>query len=251
MKPSLRKASSWRAPLLLLGLTGFIGCGKERAASPVVPAASAPTPAAKPFRASAAEPAPAPPSTTDPKLLDPKRFRLRAPARFRAKFVTSKGAFVVEVKRAWSPRGADRFFSLLKAGFYRDVRFHRVVPRGLVQFGIHGDPAVNQAWFDFPLADEPRRVPNKKGFVGFASVGANQRRTELLINLKNNREIDRAGVVPFGRVVAGHEVLASLTPPNRPGEPGPVRRFFLTEGNHYFEREFPWVDRIERATLVR
>src|SRR3989442_7415955 len=73
-------------------------------------------------------------------------FAQQAPDSFRARFSTTKGDFVIVVRRAWAPHGADRFYNLVRSGFYDGVRFFRVIPGFMAQFGIHGDTGVTTAW---------------------------------------------------------------------------------------------------------
>ncbi|HEY0710836.1 MAG TPA: peptidylprolyl isomerase, partial [Polyangia bacterium] len=182
------------------------------------------TPSHAPVTAPATEPAEAPPvepeveylplapiAGTPPALREPPRWRSRAPAKFHVKVETTAGDFVVQVTRAWAPRGADRFYNLVRSQFYRGVRVHRVIPSTLVQFGIHFDPTVNLAWFDAPIPDDDKRQRNRRGLVALAAVGAGSRRTELIVNLKDNAGLDTQGIVPFGKVVRGLDVVDRLS----------------------------------------
>src|SRR5262245_59893112 len=119
-------------------------------------------------------------------LRNPAALTEQAPATFSAAFDTSKGRFVVEVHREWAPRGADRFYNLVKSGFFNDVRFFRVIGGQLAQFGMHGDPAVQDAWRDTDIEDDPVRHGNTRGSVSFATRGPNRRQTLLFINLAVN-----------------------------------------------------------------
>jgi peptidyl-prolyl cis-trans isomerase A (cyclophilin A) len=127
--------------------------------------------------AQASAPPPAPPvpaatgplaSTLHPALLDVSKANEKAPAVFKAKFTTTKGDFVVEVHRDWAPNGADRFYNLVKLGFYDDTRFFRAITGFMVQFGISGDPAVNSKWQEANIQDDPVTQSNKPGYVTFA-----------------------------------------------------------------------------------
>jgi len=175
------------------------------------------------------------------------------PERYRVKFETSKGDFVIEVHREWAPRGADHFFELVNNRFYDGVRFFRVVRGFVVQFGIHGDPAVQRLWGEAAIRDDPVKQSNRKGFVSFAKLGPNSRTTQVFINLADNTSLDKDGFAPFGQVVEGMEVVERLwsaygeIPPKGRG-PDPAR--IVREGNAYLEREFPRLDRVVRARLL-
>src|SRR5437764_78841 len=121
-------------------------------------------------------------------LLDPKSPAVNqtAPETYRVLFSTTKGDFTVQVTRAWAPKGADRFYNLVKNGFYNDVRFFRVIPDFMVQFGINGDPAIQKNWANANIPDDPKKESNKKAYVTFATRGANTRTTQVFINLKDN-----------------------------------------------------------------
>jgi len=189
-----------------------------------------------------------------PALMRPAQFTERAPDTFRASVDTSKGTFVVEVHRNWAPRGADRFFNLVKAGFYDECRFYRVIDSVLVQVGIHGDPKVQAAWATAVIADDPRLESNKRGTVTFASAGPNTRSTQFFINLADNsRSLDRQRLAPFGRVVAGMEVVDSLYSGYGEGVPrgsGPDQSTVRAEGNAYLAKHFPKLDYIKKATVI-
>ncbi len=178
----------------------------------------------------------------------------KPPERYRVKFETSKGDFVIEVHREWAPRGADHFFELVHNRFYDGVRFFRVVRGFVVQFGIHGDPAVQRLWGEAGIRDDPVKQANRKGSVSFAKLGPNSRTTQVFINLADNTSLDKEGFAPFGRVVEGMEVVERLwsaygeIPPKGRG-PDPAR--IVREGNAYLEREFPRLDYVVRARLVR
>ena len=143
-------------------------------------------------------------------LLDPPHATEQAPDRFRVRFETTKGPFVIEVTRAWAPRGADRFYNLVRVGYYDDVAFFRVIENFMVQFGIHGDPAVNAAWRQARIPDDPVTQSNKRGMVTYAMAGPDTRTTQLFINFRDNAGLDGQGFSPFGRVVEGLSVVDSL-----------------------------------------
>lgn len=190
-------------------------------------------------------------------LMNPAEFNEQAPATFQARFETSAGPFVIEVIRDWAPNGADRFYNLVKRGFYDGCRFYRVIP-GLAQFGINGDPEVAQAWFTARIPDDKRTQSNTKGTIAYSSSGINRRSTPVFINLIDNPGMDvfnaPAGIVPFGRVVSGMNVVEKLY--NGYGEAaptgkGPQMTPLYAEGNPYLEKEFPKMDYIKKASIGR
>ena len=179
--------------------------------------------------------------------------RVRAPATFRARFETSKGAFVIEVQREWAPLGADRFYNLVKSGYYDGVRFFRVIPGFTAQFGIHGDPQVSAVWRDARIPDDPVRQGNAPGMATFATAGPGTRTTQLFINYRDNSQLDGMGFAPFGRVAEGMEVVDRLYGgygEGAPGGRGPEQGRIQAEGNAYLERAFPELDQVRRATIV-
>lgn len=201
--------------------------------------------AAEPDVATAADPAP-------PPLLDPDALAERAPNLYRARFRTTLGDFVLEVHRDWSPRGADRFYNLVKAGFYDEARFFRVVEGFVVQFGINGDPAVSAAWSDAIIQDDTVAQSNVRGRITFATGGPNTRTTQVFINLADNANLDGMGFSPFGEVVEGLDVVQGLYSGYGDGAPygaGPDQGRIEGEGNAYLEREFPRLDYVRQARI--
>ncbi|MHC4550840.1 MAG: HEAT repeat domain-containing protein [Planctomycetota bacterium] len=194
-----------------------------------------------------------PPRARHPALRRPALAKEQAPARFRARFETTRGAFVVEVHRAWAPHGADRFFNLVKIGYFDDTAFFRVRPGFVVQFGLHGDTRVSAVWNAADLPDDPVKGSNRKGSLCYAKSGPNSRTTQVFISLRNNAALDADGFAPFGRVVEGWPVVESLYGGygDMPafGGRGPDPRAILSLGNAYLKQEFPRLDYIERATL--
>jgi peptidyl-prolyl cis-trans isomerase A (cyclophilin A) len=186
-------------------------------------------------------------------LQDPGRLTEPAPAVFKARFDTTKGPFVIEVQRAWAPNGADRFYNLVKAGFYDGVKFFRAVPGFMVQFGIHGQPAISKRWKEAVIPDDPVVEANLRGFVSFATAGRNTRTTQVFINLVDNKRLDASDFSPFGKVVSGMEVVDSLHTgygEGPPGGAGPDQEWIETEGNAYLEKDFPKLDAVKSATIV-
>ena len=166
---------------------------------------------------------------------------------FTAAFDTSKGRFVLEVHREWAPIGADRFYNLVKNGFFNEVRFFRVIQGQLAQFGMHGDPAVQDAWRDADVQDDPVRHGNVRGTVSFASRGPNTRTTQLFINMRDNSVYDRLGFAPFAEVVTGMDVVDNLYSGY---EERPDQGQIDAEGNTYLVREFPNLDYIKTAAII-
>jgi peptidyl-prolyl cis-trans isomerase A (cyclophilin A) len=186
-------------------------------------------------------------------LANPQPLLERAPAVFRARFATTAGDFVIEAHRDWAPFGADRFYSLVKSGYFNGVEFFRVIPGFMAQFGIHGDPHVAAAWRDLRVPDDPVRQGNMRGMVSFATAGPNTRTTQIFINYADNRRLDGSGFAPFGQVVDGLDVVDRLYAgygEGAPGGQGPDQGRIEAEGNAYLEREFPKLDHVRRATLV-
>lgn len=177
----------------------------------------------------------------------------RAPEVFQVRFETSRGPFVVEAQRSWSPAGVDRFHYLVRNKFYDETRFFRVVNGFMVQFGISGDPRVAEAWAERFIRDDQVLHGNERGTVTFATAGPDARSTQLFINYANNRTLDRQGFAPIGRVVQGMEVVDSLFAGYGEGPPrgrGPDQGRIVAEGNEYLKREFPRLDYITSARIV-
>jgi peptidyl-prolyl cis-trans isomerase A (cyclophilin A) len=181
-----------------------------------------------------------------PRLRNPAALAQTAPALYRVKFDTTRAPFVVQVRRAWAPNGADRFYNLVRAGFYDDCAFFRVIPYFLVQFGIHGDPAVQKSWTTAAIKDDAARVSNTRGTVAFATVGKDMRTTELFINYRNNLALDSQGFAPFGEVVDGLSVVDSINAEYRE-MPDPQR--IRLEGNAYLRTAFPRLTYVKTAVI--
>lgn len=169
-----------------------------------------------------------------------------APDSFRVAFETTRGNFTVDVIRAWSPRGADRFYEMVNAGYFTDVAFFRVLPRFIAQFGMHGDPSVNRRWEDRPIRDDPVRESNRRGTLVFATAGPNTRANQLFINTSDNAQLDGMGFSPIGRV-EGMNVVDSLF--DGYGE-APVQARIARQGNRYLKLEFPLLDYVKSARIV-
>jgi len=187
------------------------------------------------------------------KLKNPAAFTEKAPAIFKAKFDTSKGPFVVTVHRDWAPLGADRLFNLVKSGYFDDVRFFRVIPNFMVQFGIHGRPSVMEAWRPARIKDDPVRQSNLRGYVTFATSGPNTRTTQLFVNFRDNASLDRQGFAPVGQVTTGMDIVEQIYDGYGEGAPrgkGPDQNAMQMEGNAYLAKGFPKLDYIKSASIV-
>jgi peptidyl-prolyl cis-trans isomerase A (cyclophilin A) len=187
-------------------------------------------------------------------LADPASLTEQAPAVYKVKFETSKGAFVVEVNREWAPNGADRFYNLVKSGFFTDARFFRVVKGFMVQFGINGDPKVSASWRSARIKDDPVRQSNRRGYITYATSGPDSRTTQVFINYDDNAGLDGQGFSPFGRVISGMNVVDSLNGEYGDGAPrgrGPDQMRFQQEGNAYLAREYSRLDFIRSATIEK
>jgi len=171
---------------------------------------------------------------------------------FRVKLDTSKGPVAIEVHRDWAPKGVDHFYTLVKLGYYDGDRFFRAV-RSFVQFGINGDAKTNQLWSTAYISDDPVKESNVRGAVTYATDGPNRRTTQLFINLRDNRALDKQGFAPIGKVVDGMDVVETLYSsygemPSRGGQ-GPDPSKIEVEGNDYLANHFPRLDYIRTATI--
>ena len=187
------------------------------------------------------------------RLGDPAALTEQAPATYKAKFDTSKGPFVIQVTRAWAPTGADRFYNLVKNGFFDDGRFFRVISGFMVQFGLNGDPALNAKWRVARIPDDRVTQSNTRGMVTFATSGPNARTTQVFINFDDNSRLDGMGFAPFGKVVSGMDVVDKLYSGYGEGAPngqGPNQNRIQTEGNAYLSQSFPRLDHVTKATIV-
>ena len=188
------------------------------------------------------------------KLRNPAALNEPAPATFKANFDTSKGTFVIEVHREWAPVGADRFYNLVRNGFFDEIRFFRVISGFMAQFGIHGNPGVQSAWRGANLKDDPVRQSNKRGTVTFATAGPNTRTTQFFINFGDNVGLDKQGFAPFGEVVSGMTVVDKINAEYGEGAPrgkGPDQGRIQAEGNAYLGKEFPRLDYVKSATIAK
>ena len=188
----------------------------------------------------------------DTGLLHPAMLKAKAPDVYEATFTTTKGDFVVQVTRSWAPNEADRFYNLVKHGYFTGVEFFRVVPGFVVQFGLTGSPAVNKAWENANIKDDPVTQTNAEGTITFAQTTVpNSRSTQVFINLVNNAGLDHSGqgFAPFGQITSGMDVVKNLyggyqeAPTNHQEE-------ITNEGNAYLEKNFPKLDSIKSAKIT-
>jgi len=183
------------------------------------------------------------------KLTNPAKLTAKAPEKFKARFDTTKGTFVIEVQREWSPNGADRFYNLVKNGYYDGVKFFRVVPGFVVQWGIHGDPSIATTWLKATIPDDVVKESNKRGFVTYAKSNApNSRSVQLFINLVDNARLDGMGFAPFGKVAEGMDVVEKLYGGYAEGLTKLQGRI-AEEGNAFLEKNYPQLDGIKKATI--
>jgi cyclophilin family peptidyl-prolyl cis-trans isomerase len=177
-----------------------------------------------------------------------------APTVFGVKFETSIGDFTMEVHRDWAPVGADRFYNLVRTGFYDDSRFYRVRAGFIVQFGLPGDPAVSAIWNDRAMPDDPVVESNDKGFVAYAMTGPDTRTTQLYVNLGDNTDLDDQGFAPIGRIVEGMDVVEQLYAEYDESAGGGMRGGkqgkIIAEGNVHLDAEFPNLDKLNRAVIL-
>lgn len=228
------------AAILLIG--GCANQGGDQSAAPSPEPAVSRKPA----------PAPAPAAKKTSVAPTPENATATAPAKFKVRFKTTKGDVIIEVTRAWAPRGADRFYNLVKIGYFSEVAFFRVIPGFMAQFGIHGDPAISAKWQAAKIQDDPVKTSNKRGYLTFAMAGPNTRTVQFFISYRDNSSLDSQGFSPFGRVVTGMDVIDSVYSGYGEGAPsgrGPAQGSVQTQGNTYLKKSFPKLDYIVSASL--
>ena len=189
----------------------------------------------------------------NPALLDPSLAKEQAPDEFRVKFETTEGPMVIEVNRSWAPRGADRFYNLVKIGYFEDIAFFRVIPGFMAQFGIHGDPKVSRAWRNATIPDDRVLESNLRGTLTYAKTNApNSRSTQFFINFSNNSKLDQMGFSPIGQVVEGMKAVDAIykVGEGAPRGSGPHQGRLQSQGNAYLEKDFPDLDYIRSAEIV-
>jgi peptidyl-prolyl cis-trans isomerase A (cyclophilin A) len=181
------------------------------------------------------------------RLRNPTALTEKAPEAYKVKFDTTKGVILITVHRDWAPLGADRFYNLVKAGFYDNVRFFRVIPNFMAQFGYNGEPSVTAIWANVKLKDDPVKQSNKRGYVTFANTGGpDTRGTNVFINYKDNPGLDSQRFAPFGEVSEGMDVADKITAEYAEQANQNIIR---TEGNTYLAKAFPKMDYIKKATI--
>lgn len=237
--------------LFILALASGIAFAQAPAApKPAAPKAAAPKAAAPKTAAKQTS------SANSAKLLNPAAWMKQAPAEYKAKFTTTKGDFTVQVHRDWAPLGADRFYNLVRSGFFNDVSFYRVVPNFVVQFGAAPDPKVEAAWSKANIKDDPVKQSNTRGRVTFAMGGPGTRTTQVFINLKDNSMLDKypgGAFAPIGEVVEGMDVVSNLYSGYgdmaEQGGQGPSQAMVAKQGKPYLDKNFPNLDSIKSVTV--
>jgi cyclophilin family peptidyl-prolyl cis-trans isomerase len=191
------------------------------------------------------------------RLLNPDdpAMNARAPELFNAQLETSKGVIVIEVRRDWAPHGVDRFYNLVRAGYYDQVRFHRIRKGAWAQFGVNGDPKISNVWRERTIPDDPRRESNVRGTVAYAFAKPNGRTTQVFINLRDNSAThDQEPFVPFGKIIEGLDVADALNAEYGEAAGGGIRAGkqapLFEKGNAWLKENFPRLDYIIRATIV-
>lgn len=197
----------------------------------------------------------APTGDGDFAAIDPASLNEKAPDKFTVKFATTEGDFTVELNRDWAPNGVDRFYNLVKAGYYTDIAAFRVIDGFMAQFGIHGNPAVNAKWREAKIQDDPRKdgVSNNVGYLTYAMAGPNTRTVQLFINYNNNAMLDSQGFTPIGKVQGdGMDVVRKWHAGYGEGAPrgkGPDQMKLQMQGNEYLKRDFPNLSYIKTITI--
>jgi len=191
-----------------------------------------------------------------PALLDPSKATEKAPEEFRVKVDTTKGAFTIKVTRSWAPNGVDRFYNLVKIGYFTDVAFYRVMDGFMAQFGFSGDPAINKAWKNATIKDDPKNMSNTPGRITFANRMRPETRTcQLFINTVDNKNLDNMGFVPFGELEGeGMTIMSKIYSGYGEGIPrgrGPSQGKIESEGNAYLKKDYPNLDYIKTMEIVK
>ncbi len=257
-----------RLRLLLLScllVLPLAACGDGGNASDPVeldpPTKTVTKPAATPTKTTALSPTTAEP-TPDPfeaaranysaGMLDPTQAKETAPETYTVKFETTKGDMLIDVTRAWAPNGADRFYNLVKVGFYDDVAVFRVIGGFMAQLGISNDPKVNTVWRTAKIQDDPVKESNKPGYLTFAMAGPNTRTTQIFFNFVDNSRLDSMGFAPFGKL-RDLDTLNKLYAGYGEGAPrgrGPHQGLLQSKGGPYLKDKFPMLDYVTKATIV-
>jgi peptidyl-prolyl cis-trans isomerase A (cyclophilin A) len=228
-----------------------VGLKEQQNAPPPPPDRPAPEPEPAPEPVPVPPPGERPTALGHPGLLDPSQAVFTAPERFTVLLDTTKGPIEIDVRRSWAPGGADRFYSLVKIGYFDNTAFCRVISGFMAQVGIHGDPAVNRAWRMQRIEDDPPTQSNTRGMVSFATSGRNSRVNQFFINFGDNARLDPMGFAPIGRVrdMTVVDQLFAGYGEGAPAGQGPLQARMQSEGNAYLKAEFPQLDYIRRATI--
>lgn len=232
-----------RKYLALIIFVSLAACGQQAADTGAAPAAKQNT------AATAKENT----ANMDNKLMFPTQLNETAPDKFQVLFKTTKGEVILDVTRAWAPKGADRFYNLVKNGYFTDIAFFRVILGFMAQFGIHGDPQISAMWRDAVIDDDPVRASNKRGMVSFATAGPDTRTTQIFINTVDNSFLDEHGFAPFAKVTKGMEVVDRLYNGYGEGAPqgtGPNQGAIQMQGNAYLKKYFTKLDYIQSAEIL-
>ncbi|MCB9526990.1 MAG: peptidylprolyl isomerase [Myxococcales bacterium] len=213
-----------------------------------------PKPEAEEAAAPAADAPAAGVAAQNPILRDPSKATEQAPEQYTVELDTTAGPIRIDVTRAWAPRGADRFYNLVRAGYYDDVAFFRVIPGFMAQVGLHGEPEINKIWREARIEDDPVRASNTRGMVSFATAGPNTRTTQFFINFGDNNNLDGMGFSPFGKVqdasMATVDALHGGYGEGAPRGKGPMQGRIQAEGNAYLKRDFPELSYIKSARIA-
>ncbi|HMJ55975.1 MAG TPA: peptidylprolyl isomerase, partial [Polyangiaceae bacterium] len=191
-------------------------------------------------------------ATFNPALLDPSKIGDNAPEKFKVKFTTKKGEFVAEFTRAWAPIAADRFYNLVKIGYYNEDAFYRV-DDSQAEFGVHGNPEVSAVWMGMKLKDDPNKQSNDRGTIAFPRPYPNSRWAPVVIHTKDNRDLNQVGYAPFGKVIQGMNVVDSLTKNAGEGAPGskpPDMDKLVHGGNAFLRANYPQMDFLTGVSLM-
>lgn len=235
-------------PALLIAALAACG-GSDTAETPHETKTEEAKPAEKAPEAKPAEAAPAAKSA----LMDPSAATEQAPEEYTVKFTTTAGEYLVDVHRAWAPKGADRFYNLVKIGFFDDTAYFRAIDGFMVQFGLNGDPAVNGAWRNARIQDDPVEQSNTRGHITFATSGPNSRTSQVFINFNDNANLDAMGFAPFGEVrdMATVDKLYKGYGEGAPMGRGPSQGLIQTKGNAYLKEQFPELSYTIKAEIVQ
>lgn len=231
--------------MLLLPVVFLAGCAQTRSLFAPPPALQERLTGANEFRDAA-------PIESAATVAPPPRNDPQAPDQFRVRFRTTKGDFVAEVNREWSPRGVDHFYQMVSADYFRDIAIFRAVPGFMFQFGIHGSPQVNKDWGEATIDDDtPVGISNLPGMLCFAKTGMpNSRSTQMFVNLGNNSSLDRQGFTPFAKVIEGMDVVRQInTEYGENSKSEDIQGRFKREGNDYILNRFPRLDIIRSVVL--